>query len=241
MVGLFQCRLLWIVWGPAGMTPPLSTWEPRERKRKKDEDLVHLWSRRRSVAAAAAPMTLARQGPPLSLSLHFLWEKLGGLYIRVQLLCSKRVTTPSRARRRVYTLYRDLYCTHTRFSIWTGRNDVVCPSLSPPPPVPLWLTLQSTHQAGPPIIIWTEWQHSVSLSPLHCLFHHLSGGGGGGTLHIRMSIWNRSAWVIWVLTRNFEDSKKSSVMSLLNVCPPPSGPIIIISTTNISLPSIKAH
>jgi hypothetical protein len=31
------------------------------------------------------------------------------------------------------------------------------------------------------------------------------------------------------------------VMSLLNVCPPPSGPIIIISTTNISLPSIKAH
>jgi hypothetical protein len=38
-------------------------------------------------------------------------------------------------------------------------------SLPPPPPVPLWLTLQSTHQAGPPIIIWTEWQHSVSLSP----------------------------------------------------------------------------
>lgn len=37
------------------------------------------------------------------------------------------------------------------------------------------------------------------------------------------------------------DLKKSSVMSLLNVCPPPSGPIIIISTTNISLPSIKAH
>jgi hypothetical protein len=25
VVGLFQCRLLWIVWGPAGMTPPLST------------------------------------------------------------------------------------------------------------------------------------------------------------------------------------------------------------------------
>lgn len=38
-------------------------------------------------------------------------------------------------------------------------------SLPPPPPVPLWLTLQSTHPAGPPIIIWTEWQHSVSLSP----------------------------------------------------------------------------
>lgn len=35
VVGLFQCRLLWIVWGPAGMTPPLSTWEPRERKNKK--------------------------------------------------------------------------------------------------------------------------------------------------------------------------------------------------------------
>jgi hypothetical protein len=25
VVGLFQCRLLWIVWGPAGMIPPLST------------------------------------------------------------------------------------------------------------------------------------------------------------------------------------------------------------------------
>jgi hypothetical protein len=72
----------------AGRDDPATIHLRAEGEKEKDEDLVHLWSRRRSVAAAAAPMTLARQGPPLSLSLHFLWEKLGGLYtIRVQLLC----------------------------------------------------------------------------------------------------------------------------------------------------------
>lgn len=106
--------------------------ESRGRERKR-------W---RSRPSLVAPTVRGRSRRPddisqtrasaLSLSSFSLGKTRGVIYYTCTVVvCSKRVTTPSRARRRVYTLYRDLYCTHTRFSIWTGRNDVVCPSLSP--------------------------------------------------------------------------------------------------------------